>query len=113
VVLEVPDGWELTGEYRIPKVGEHYISGEHSFTTGMIYQCGSSNLYYNSFIVRKVWEWPSELFDDSVTYIRYSDGQWWRYCKDRMHILMLGIKWTPPTENPKEGDRWDRPKLEG
>jgi hypothetical protein len=48
--LTVPDGWEPTGEYRVPLVGEYYLSMKRN-----VWMCDSENETggYQKFIIRR------------------------------------------------------------
>jgi hypothetical protein len=49
VELEVPEGWELTGEYRVPNAGEMYLY----IASGLVLKC--LGVVAEKFIVRRVW----------------------------------------------------------
>jgi hypothetical protein len=112
IEIEVPEGWRPTGEYRRPSVGEYYLS----YNSVVLRTIRNLDLETKLILVRD-WEWPTHLFDDTVTSIRYAEGQWWRVLSIELGrfraISMEGIKWDPPTRTPQERQEWFRPNAEG
>lgn len=75
IEIDIPDGFEATGEFRIPDERNEYwlssggeLCGPHN---GMATVCG------NRIILRKIWEWPTWL---KMPYIAMDkDGLWFAY----------------------------------
>ena len=63
VEVDCPAGYELTGEYRVPRKDEWYLCG------GIAQQCeGHDYRYATYFILRKLWQPPSWLPDGCWCY---------------------------------------------
>lgn len=61
-----PVGYEYTGEYRAPKVGEPYIN---PFNAGLVSKA-SSDHPYPRFILREVTKWRDATVEDAIRAIR-------------------------------------------
>lgn len=71
IELDVPDGWELTGEFRKAEVGEYSITADEPLHKWTI---PTSSSY---FIVRKKWQWPEWLKAEWIAMDR--NGRWFGY----------------------------------
>ncbi len=49
VRVNVPEGWEITGEYRLPRIGDNFIA-----STGRQTQCASDFDHEHKVIIRRI-----------------------------------------------------------
>lgn len=84
--LEVPEGWELTGEYRAPKPGDYFINSR-----GRVFDYCSTQLTTPKPIVRRVWQWPEWLKAGWTAMDK--NGIWWAYTEKPR---VSGNGWTSP-----------------
>lgn len=73
IEVDLPDGYEPTGEVRPPKVGDHYLNYWREV------HLSDRDFYADQYrvIVRPVWKWPEWL---KAPYIAMdSDGLWWAF----------------------------------
>lgn len=70
IKLDVPEGYELTGEYRKPRLDESYL-----FHSNSLWCCGSVKT--EEFILRKKWQAPDWIPDGAWVYQHGQTGVWW------------------------------------
>lgn len=103
IQIETPEGYEATGEYRFPRVGEPFmsVSGNAVIPT----DADSCNRRMNRIILKKVWSFPAwfgngwELRRDFV-----SPGTWTVHKSDFGRFMFADALWAfhgetfaPPT----------------
>jgi len=67
--LEVPEGYEVTGEYRMLEKGDIYISYEGLKAVATESYSGAPR-----FILKKKWEWPTWLKARCI--VKHEEGKW-------------------------------------
>jgi hypothetical protein len=75
IEITVPDGYELTGEFRIPVPGDLYLTPGGS----VIFQV-NTGYFEKRFIVKGVFVWPDWLKAYCIT--KDENGDWFAYSDD-------------------------------
>jgi hypothetical protein len=80
IEVEVPEGYEATGEFRLPKKGDYFLNscGDLNLSTNDWNNSNYMNSYANQrIILRKKYQWPTWL---KARYIAMDkDKGWWAY----------------------------------
>lgn len=100
IEVDIPDGYEATGEFRCPELGELYIS------RGQTHQACFQNYASDHLILRKKWQWPDWLKAPWIA--MDSNGTWWAYTQpptidgpswfggDPVRLSEYHLHFTPP-----------------
>jgi hypothetical protein len=89
--LEVPEGWELTGEYRFSRDGEHFLT-----SLGKVVKHRLSDAIPR-IIVRQDWQWPEWLKAPWIAMDK--SGDWFAYDGKPVLGQQSSISWKPQIDS--------------
>ena len=86
IEVDIPDGYEATGEFRCPNVGEYWIY-DHCLPA-----CGLGFVLPHSprLILRKTWQWPEWLKAPWIAMDK--NGEWYAY-KEQPDLMDCFVTW--------------------
>lgn len=95
ITTDVPDGYEATGEFRVPKKGEHFIASINGFGDRFYLATYDYDDGINRIILRPVWKWPE--FVKPGTWLAMDKNGNWVFYETQPQIESIGVQteWLP------------------
>ena len=89
--LEVPEGWELTGEYRASKSEEYFLTPRGTVVKHRFFD------EVPKIIVRQDWQWPEWLKAPWIAMDK--SGDWYAFNERPVIEQQSSICWKPQTDS--------------
>ena len=74
ITVELEDGYEPTGEFRVPRMGELFLSAYNDIVSVAKFPSVGPRV-----ILRRVPTFPPQLSNQVAAIAKDSDGKWWAY----------------------------------